>query len=181
MSEYTFKRALIRNEETWKVDGTRLIGPDVSIELSEVSACDFSYTPLKRNLTASELRLTVNETSTLLDCTANVGTQHRHSFLSLVHDIVQTLKTQKPELEVTSKGTDIMAWGFATIGGVSALWGIYFAVSHLSDNDPRFAIGVGAVMVLMGAFMIWVGSPWTTNKPKSLTETTEWIERLKAL
>lgn len=176
--EFVFKRALARPEEVWKLEGTQLIGPDGSLELKDVAACNFNYTILKGGLTASELKLTVNENATNLDCVGQVRTEHRDTFLRLGLEVFGVLRAQNPNIQVTSTGTDIMAWGFAAIGTASALWGIYFAASN---DFNEFALGVGAVMILLGAFMIWVGAPWKSNKPKSLTEAIEWLERLRAL
>lgn len=178
---FVFKRALIRPEETWMLEGTRLSGPDVALDLGDVSSCNFDYTILKHGQTASELKLVTNGKVTTLDCVGKTGTVHRDTFLGLALEILRAIRLQNPDLKVTSKGTDVLAWGFAAIGAASALWGIYFAASHFSDNDPGFAMGVGAVMVLLGAFCIWAGSPWKANTPKSLTEAVEWVERLRAL
>lgn len=179
--EFVFKRALVRPEETWRLEGTKLVGPETSLDLSEASSCNFNYTPLKRGMTAAELTLTASGTATTLDCVGNPGTVHRDTFLRLALEILRALRVQNPDLKVTSTGTDVLAWGFAAIGAGAASWGTYFAASHFSDNDSAFAMGVGAVMVLLGAFCIWVGSPWKANAPKSLTEAIEWLERLRAL
>ena len=179
--EFRFKPALIRSEETWSIDGTRLSGPDLSVDLSEVSACDFTYAILKRGITVSELKLTVNQEEKALTCNGLVRSPDRDTFLRMVVDILRVLGTRQPELKVTSKGTDIMTWGFTTLGVLCVLWGVYFAVANVADNSRNFAFGVAGVMGLMGVFMIWVGSPWKSNRAKSLTETQEWIERLRAL
>ncbi len=179
--EFVFKRALAPPAVSWKLDGTKLVGANASLELGEVSSCNFNYTPLKRRMSACELQLTANGSKTDLRCVGEVGAGDRDIFLSLALAIFRVLQEQNPDLKVSSTGTDVMAWGFAAIGTASALWGLYFAASHFSDNDSAFAMGVGAVMVLMGAFCIWVGSPWKSNKPKSLTEAVEWLERLRAL
>lgn len=181
MKEFVFKRALIRSEEIWKLDGTQLVGPTESIDLGDVTVCNFNYTPLKGSLTSSELKLSTGTKSVNLDCVGKVQTEHRDTFLRLVVEIFGVLRAQRPDVRVTSTGADVMAWGFAGIGSVSVLWGIYFAASNYTDNDGSFALGVGAVMGLLGVFMIWVGSPWNSNKPKTLTEATEWLERLRAI
>ncbi len=179
--EFTFRRAMAPPAVTWTLEGTKLTGPSRSLELGEVSSCNFNYTPLKRRMSACELQLTANGSVTELMCVGEVGAGDRDIFLSLALAIFRVLKAQNPDLKVTSTGTDVLAWGFTAIGAASALWGLYFAASHFADNDNSFAMGVGAVMVVMGAFCIWVGSPWKVNKPKSLTETEEWLERLRAL
>lgn len=177
---FVFKPALIRPEETWTLSGTRLIGPKGEFNLKNTTSCNFNYTILKRGMTSSELKLTSPDSTLSLDCVGQVRTRDRDVFLGLVSATLSAIESENPELKVTSTGADVLAWGFASIGTLSALWGIYFAASNFSDTG-NFALGVGGVMVVLGAFMIWVGSPWKSNKPKSLLEAREWIERLRAL
>lgn len=62
------------------------------------------------------------------------------------------------------------------MGTAMALWGLYLGASNFSDNDVAFAMGVGAAMIVLGAFAI----PWKASK-ESPTEAIEWLERLRAL
>lgn len=179
--EFVFKRALIRPEETWQISGTRLVGPNEEIDLKNTTSCNFNYTILGKGMTSSELKLVTPEKVVSLDCVGKPKTVHRDVFLGMVSEILSTIEIDNPDLKVTSTGADVMAWGFAAIGTVAALWGVYFAASNYADSSSNFALGIGGFMVLMGAFMIWVGSPWKSNKPKSLLEAREWIARLRAL
>lgn len=179
--EFVFKRALIRPEEKWQISGTRLVGPNEEIDLKDATSCNFNYTILGKGMTSSELKVVTPERTVSLDCVGKPKTVHRDVFLNMASEILTAIEIDNPELKVTSTGADIMAWGFAVIGTLSALWGIYFAASNYADSSGNFALGVGGFMVLLGAFMIWVGSPWKSNKPKSLLDAREWIARLRAL
>jgi hypothetical protein len=179
--EFVFKRALIRPEETWQISGTRLVGPKEEIDLKDTTSCNFNYTIFGKGMTSSELTIVTPGRTVSLDCVGKPKTVHRDVFLGMVSEILSTIEIDNPDLKVTSTGTSTMAWGFAAIGTLCALWGIYFAAANYADSSGNFALGIGGFMVLMGAFMIWAGSPWKANQPKTLLEAREWIERLRAL
>lgn len=179
--EFVFKRALIRPEETWQISGTRLVGPNEEINLKDTTSCNFNYTIFGKGMTSSELTIVTPGRTVSLDCVGKPKTVHRDVFLGMVSEILSTIEIDNPDLKVTSTGTSTMAWGFAVIGTLCALWGIYFAAANYADSSGNFALGIGGFMVLMGVFMIWAGSPWKANQPKTLLEAREWIERLRAL
>lgn len=181
MSTYAFQPGLLASSQTWFLDGSVLKGPSGDqLDLRQVTRGNFDVAP-NGKVVALELKLFCGDAPTRIHCTARVDSGDRRAFLQLANAVVAVLEAECPQVRFTSTGMDLLAWGFAILGGLLALFGLYFGISTKLEDGGNFGLGLGFGMVLLGAFLVWSGSPWEASAPKSPADVRAWIGRLREL
>jgi len=181
MGEYTFKRGKIRGAETWTLSDTTLSRDSESIELADISKVMFEQASAGRQW-VTVLKLAVGDKTHTLQCTDAFAGQSRHQFMALCADTASKLNTAgSPATVRQGKGNAALGWFFAAMGVVLFGLGLYWFISMaLDDGGLGAALALGGIMMALGAFCIWVGSPWKKPPEQDLAALHQQLINIRA-
>ena len=173
--EFSFKPALIRSQQTWKVsDGILTSHKGEQWDLSRVSEARYVDTYVKGRWN-SELLLKRGEDKPRLLCNDRGGGENRFEFLRLILAVTQSLKQVNPNLVIKRGLGRIANYAFACIGLIPIGFGLSILIDTLSRGFTWFGVGMSMFLMLMGVFLIWSAAPWKPA-PEDTPETFEvWL------
>lgn len=163
MATYTFKPALLRGAQTWRLEGDVLTRPDGrETNLTDVTGGQFVDMPAQRQMVAY-LDLDTPAGRVRVSCNDHPRGAERAQFFAFVLDVLADLAAANPELQLKSGGGRVMRAFLALIGVGMLGFGAWFAAQAYLDpgsSGDVFAYGMGGAFALIGLGVIWMDAPW---------------------
>ena len=166
MRRWSFKPALLRGAQEWRIEGTALDGPAGRIDLNDVERAAFvdqamkghSFTRL--DLIEGDRTLSISITSPKTDD----PDPDRQAFFALTLAVAQILKDRRPGIPVTIGEYGRSALIMFVIGVLSLLVGVGIGAVALASGLSGERLGAAAVPVLLlvafGGMVAWARRPW---------------------
>ena len=182
MRQFTFKRAKIRQPETWTLTNDTLSREGETINLRDVTEVMFEQATAGR-VWATAMKITTPTKVHALQCNAPFASPVRKQFVDLCAATIGQLKANGSEADVRQgKAGSVGAWGLAIVGAGLLLFALIFLFTEVLQNTRGrgFGIGMSAVMGLLGAFLIWSGSPWKKPPEQDLAALHQQLTNIRA-
>ncbi|MEL6553447.1 MAG: hypothetical protein AAFQ63_08315 [Cyanobacteria bacterium J06621_11] len=168
--EISFKPALIRSVQTWKIAEGVLITPKQKrLKLSEVTAAYFVDMPYKGRWN-TEFKLSTPNESVGIACNDTQKGEQRLRCFSLIMSVIDELIVHNPALRIRRGFGRIANYAFASIGLIPLGFGLSFIIDAIKHDFDSFGLGFGAFFILMAIFAVWCASPWKSPPMNTPTE-----------
>ena len=166
MRRWSFKPALLRAAQDWRLNGTKLDGPGGHIDLSNVEKAAFVDQAMKGHrftrldLMESDRTLSISITSPA----SGVPDPDREEFFAVLLAVAQVLADRQPGLPVAIGEYGRTALIMFSIGVLSLLFGLGIGFAALASGLSGERLGAAAVPVLLlvafGGTLGWARRPW---------------------
>lgn len=179
---FSYKPALLRRAEPWRIDGTMLRGPNRSLDLTTVTGCVLADMGLKRGGLIRRLDLLHHEGKFSLSVTGMGPSEEVHKHLDLVVAIFARLSQLNPELQVTFGEGGGIRWTMFLIGAAALAFTAVLVGAVLSGSG-RSTPEVFSSSAALGLFGLYVSVHYWPFRPRpalSVGTAGPLIEKLRA-
>lgn len=175
MTVYSFKPALVRSVQSWKIeDGHLSKDSETGIDLSNLSAVRRNETYANRMMNAT-LTLESESTKLTIVCNDRPRGENRTAYLRLSEEIFAMLAESSPDLDITVGYPRIVRILVALSGAFLFAVGVIIALSANSSPGSVSIFILGSVLAMAGIGVILFVAPWKEAATKPLKKALDEI------
>lgn len=168
MQTFRFKPAVLRKQQTWVLDGNRLVcegGPE--IDLAKIEGGRLTDM-MARRIVTSAFKLNVNGRNVTIVCNDTRAGANRIQYLNLCLAMVARLAEIKPELELDYGPPPITGYIMAAMMVGMSIFAVVmggYVLSDLRGDYKAVIIGMFGLMAVAGLVFAYIWMPKKSDKP----------------